>query len=380
MNNRDDLIITMYKNGIGIGKIANVFKITELEVNQTLFKNGIDRTDYIYADRDEKIITMYKQGKKVVRIAEALNVNRHTVVAVLKRSGDYKGNAYAPNNSPEKEERNTKIIEYYNSGMSLKQVGEKVGLTPGGVCKVLRDLGIPRRPQHMKGHSLGTTKNRKHKFDYDFFSSIDTEGKAYWLGFLYADGYVNYNGLITLGLKQSDKEHLEKFRRAISANDTSIKNRKETKSVHLTLNSVKAARDLSRLGCWQKKSLTLSFPSAEQVPQSLIHHFMRGYFDVDGCICAYDKYRITFSVLGTKDFLDCYEEILLKNALGDREPNKRRHSKTWNINTQAITYGGRLQAIKIYNFLYKDATVYLERKKEIFNQLPSCLGTKLQKS
>ena len=51
------------------------------------------------------------------------------------------------------------------------------------------------------------------KFDNTVFDTIDTEEKAYWLGFMYADGYVQNNGnSVELSLKGSDVEHLEKFR------------------------------------------------------------------------------------------------------------------------------------------------------------------------
>lgn len=42
-----------------------------------------------------------------------------------------------------------------------------------------------------------------------YFENIDTEEKAYWLGFLYADGYVNANeDKIELCLAEKDFHHL----------------------------------------------------------------------------------------------------------------------------------------------------------------------------
>ena len=46
----------------------------------------------------------------------------------------------------------------------------------------------------------------------NIFEKIDTEEKAYWLGFLYADGYVDpERGEIILGLAEKYKEHINKF-------------------------------------------------------------------------------------------------------------------------------------------------------------------------
>lgn len=358
----------MYKNGIGLKKIAKILDLTELEVNNCLNENGIVRTDYIYADRDFQIIDLYSKDINIVSIARKLGINRHTVTDVLKRSGIYRGNKHASNFSKEKLERNKKIISLYKAGFSFSQIAKRMNISSSGVKLILKTFNIDIRPQHMKGHSKGTTKNRKYFFNLDFFSRIDTEEKAYWLGFLYADGYVNYNGLINISLQERDKGHLEKFKKSIQANNTNLKYSIKTKSFSLSIRSVKTASDLIRLGCKQKKSLILKFPTEEQVPCTLINHFMRGYFDGDGCICITNLKSPTFSVLGTKDFLDKFEEIMDKNISNHRY-HKRIHKDSWKQNTEEISRGGRNQLLKIMQFLYKDSTIYLERKYDKFNKI-----------
>ena len=50
------------------------------------------------------------------------------------------------------------------------------------------------------------------KINKNFFNKIDTEEKAYFLGFLYADGYNNTDrNSVALSLKEDDKEILEKY-------------------------------------------------------------------------------------------------------------------------------------------------------------------------
>ena len=118
------------------------------------------------------------------------------------------------------------------------------------------------------------------------------------------------------------------------------------------------------------KSLILKFPTIEQVPIELIHHFMRGYFDGDGCICISNN-QAYFTVIGTPEFLNGYEYYLLK-TLNRTTPNKRKHTKRHHEQTEWIVYGGNKQCKKIYDYLYKDATIYLDRKKQKFiSILPS---------
>ena len=65
--------------------------------------------------------------------------------------------------------------------------------------------------------------------NYNYFDEIDTENKAYWLGFLFADGSITTpfrvnkdgsikNGIyrIEISLKEDDKDHLDKFRKELN--------------------------------------------------------------------------------------------------------------------------------------------------------------------
>ena len=87
---------------------------------------------------------------------------------------------------------------------------------------------------------------------------------------------------------------------------------------------------------------------------------MRGYFDGDGCI-TYGQGQLRFSVIGTPEFLNDYEAYLL-TALNRTTANKRLRRFDWTENTETINYSGNKQVNKIFNFLYKNATIYLERK------------------
>lgn len=368
--NNEQLIVTMYKNNIGIDKIATILQIPRLDVFNCLKQNSLERPEYKFIERDEQVCEQYKKGIKITDIAKNLGIDRHTVSGILNVHFTDRINRNASNWSAEKKERNDKIISLYQEGNSISQVAKLINIHPSTIAKVLRDLRVPRRPQHQKGHSRNTTKNRKHKFNLDFFQQIDTEEKAYWLGFLYADGNVCERGTVTLALQERDLKHVENFRTAIGSDDIPISYNKKTKSYSLIACSIKMVRDLMELGCVPRKSLILKFPDEQQVPDTLIHHFMRGYFDGDGCITLTNKKTPEFSVLGTPEFLDRYEKILL-NHITNNKPTKRIHQDSWNKQTEAIFYGGH-RVVEIYEFLYKDANIFLKRKKEKFDNIYSC--------
>lgn len=123
----------------------------------------------------------------------------------------------------------------------------------------------------------------------------------------------------------------------------------------IQINSKKVIEDLNKLGCGKRKSLTLTFPSFDIVPEPLFHHFIRGYFDGDGWFSF-----PTFGIISSDEFCFGMQKFLWNQL---------------NINSYLHKAGkvSRLQIhkhhdiSKIYDYLYRDATIFLERKKMKFN-------------
>lgn len=247
------------------------------------------------------------------------------------------------------------IVQDYQVGLKRSEIVEKYGIHDGLLYRLLEFHNIPLDEKH------------KRFFDFNerFFNIIDTEEKAYWLGFLYADGYVysNIGYAVEVTLKQEDKDHVRKFKDAVGYSGELEKkcielNQKHFPAIRLTLCSKKMVQDLIQQGCFQNKSLELTFPVVQQVPDHLIHHFMRGYFDGDGSITTSRQGKdLRFQILGTYDFLTGYEKML---NVSPKEPASTK-SKAF-----VVQHSGNRQVKKIYEYLYKDATVYLERKRNVF--------------
>lgn len=101
-----------------------------------------------------------------------------------------------------------KIISLYSvSNISIQKIADQLGLSSWAVTKVLKAHNIPR-----KDNRFYTSL----PFDFGYFDSIDCDEKAYWLGFIYSDGYITGR---VLGIKLSVKDiaHLEKFKKAIKS-------------------------------------------------------------------------------------------------------------------------------------------------------------------
>lgn len=211
--------------------------------------------------------------------------------------------------------------------------------------------------------------------NYNYFDEIDTENKAYWLGFLFADGSVTTpfrvnkdgsikNGIyrIELQLKEDDKNHLDKFRKELNIEkplNISKTNYERSNRCRLYFNSKHMWEILNSYGCTPRKSQTLEFPNINIFKdKKLIKHFIRGYVDGDGCLswCDTQHKRAHLGILGTMKFLKELQHWLpleFENVILKRNDES----------VASLYYSGKT-AFYIANYLYKDCSVYLERKRE----------------
>jgi hypothetical protein len=254
------------------------------------------------------------------------------------------------------------LIDEYQSGKSLAKISET-----SGICR--RTLS-----RHFKAKGVEINQDgAKYIYDTHFFDKIDSEEKAYWLGFLYADGSISSSGIdVSLGLKVSDRTHLEKLRDRVSPGKPIAE-----KQVRLGVKTFGAATycmtnrvihdQLIALGCPPRKSLILTFPTEDLVPTSLLRHFIRGYVDGDGSIGLYVSARgeelTHFSVLGTQQFLEGIQDVFQKHI-----PEYSKSSIKLGNRSKAFFFqkGGRHAVKNILDYLYRDSSISLDRKYNIY--------------
>lgn len=212
---------------------------------------------------------------------------------------------------------------------------------------------------------------RKYTLDLSAFENVDTEIKAYVLGFMYADGYNNQkDGSIQIQIAEEDCEVLEIIKKSLGSNHPfwinkrSEKNENHKNTAALHIFSKKLSDDFCKLGCFQGKSLTLKFPTLEQVSEEFQHHFIRGYFDGDGYV---EKKGRRADFWGTEDFLNSVKLILETKAGIINIPPLRTRFPERNNSTRCMWLQGVHRSIPLYNYMYKDANYFLARKKNKFD-------------
>jgi mobile intron protein len=286
------------------------------------------------------------------------NLERNTFEKLLNNSGYY----WKIRRSGKKVKAFKKAIDFYKTHTyNPSLVAKKFGINPQSFTKDLKEFNI-----------FDASKNDKLKNYNEFiFDVIDTEEKAYWLGFIFADGYI-----YSSPLKESDRidynfelcssgddiEHMEKFAKFISYNKE-LKITKSDKNGHtrcrICLSSKHLWNTLNNLGCTPNKSLTLKFPDKKIFKkQKFILDFIRGYIDGDGWITYINKEhtKMCFGLLGTKEFISEVQSIFNTNYA------IFQNHKENEITMKLVITGNK--GLNILHQLYSNSNIYLMRKYE----------------
>lgn len=248
------------------------------------------------------------------------------------------------------------VNEYINTDITFTDIKNKYGYKQETFQKKLKVLGYK--------------SERKYKLNYnrDKFKEIKTEEDAYILGFILADGYINERvNMLRIKLQEKDLDILEKICDYFEMDYSFIKyefhNITGNKQYYLSIYDKEIIDRLKSYGLYQHKSF-------KEVPyynidKSLVRHYIRGIWDGDGYI---RKDLKSIGVCGSKETLDFINNTLLNNLeliFSSSFKGVKPHS---DINLWRIDYHGK-NVDKILNYLYKDSTIYLNRKYSLYKNL-----------
>lgn len=245
------------------------------------------------------------------------------------------------------------IKELSKNKVGTRTIGQKIGLSRSTIVKYLRLLKADSSFELIRSHNE------------NYFENIDTENKAYWLGFIAADGCINSKyPTLSINISQKDLTLIEKFALDIEFNNKIFKSTsliKETGNYRhmcaINCTSKKLVSDLAKYGLGPQKTFTLQAPI--NIPDDMIRHWIRGYIDGDGCFTWNKKgNRLSIKVLGTESVLKYIHHHLKLTC------NVTNYGKIKNLST-----GGNVLLTRIGHYLYDNATIFLKRKREKFDSL-----------
>ena len=258
------------------------------------------------------------------------------------------------------EELKQEIIKYYLSQpMTMKQVEDKYELSHPTITKILKDV-----PKYTKA-KLNNPNMKEH-----FFQEINEEAKAYFLGLLISDGNVfkdntGRQASISITLDLKDEYMLEKFKEVLQANTSVGHDGRGCGQIAVRSNIM--AEDLAKYGVIPRKSYNTYLPL---ISKEMMPHLIRGIFDGDGSIMAkpnpnndgHNRFLHSISFCGTHQLMEDISNYILENlgikaTVYDYKDRNLSELKIQNIDNIA----------KFGYWIYRNSTIFLNRKKDIFN-------------
>lgn len=297
----------------------------------------------------ELYLKEYDNGLSISEISSVNNCKWATVYQVVKNNREYI-----------QEEKD--ICDLYNSGQSTGKIAKYYGINHHLVSKILEKHNIQRTGEC----------RRKYQLNESYFDSIDSAIKAYILGFLFADGSNNIKkGTVSMSLQEGDQNILERIRNEVGSNreleyiDYTWRREKEQMNYknqyRLSLFSIHMCHSLNDKGMAPNKSLVLEFPN--WLNPDYISHFLRGYFDGDGSVHFAKNGNVISSITSTELFCTSAQKYI-ETATGIH--THINDASCHNGITKVLTISGRKQVKTFLDYIYKDATIYLERKYKLY--------------
>lgn len=307
------------------------------------------------SEEDIKKIIDMKQIDKMssTSIGKIYGVSQTPILRILRESG-----VRTKSNNKKtftKEQIEYIIKRYVEDEESTPSIGTEMLCGEGVISRVLKENNIILKNKAQFKQTISRNS--------DVFELIDTEHKAYFLGMMASDGYVIEDHSFGLTLKKDDVETIECFRLFLET-DCPIRviNNSGSGANEIRIMDKKIVKDLTDKGVGPNKSKILDCNIiSEHIPEEFIHHFIRGYFDGDGCIsyCKTNNVPI-MSITATLESCLFFEKFL---NTGNKIIKDKRHETVYTIKSAK-----REKIKEIAKYMYSDATIFMKRKYSRFSE------------
>lgn len=257
-------------------------------------------------------------------------------------------------------------LNMFNSGNSLIQISRELHIDRGKLSKRMKE----------KFNIKIVPDGRKYKCDDFIFSSIDSEEKAYWLGFIMADGCIrNDRNIVEVALAEKDKNHLLKLNKflsstyKISERNTLLKG-KCFKSYRTYFVSKQIIKDLAKYDCVENKTYKI-FTVYEFNNFNLDRAYIRGLFDGDGSLSVIKN----SSRISKLTFTSHTESMLLSIIMVIEKYMGTLKYKIYSRSKGSYSVQFSMDSVrKVLYFMYNNSSIYLDRKYHIYKAYAVHIG------
>lgn len=259
------------------------------------------------------------------------------------------------------------IINDYENGINNKELCEKYSKHRSTIQQILKRNNVFLRN--------GSDVSKKYEINENFFEKIDTQDKAYVLGLIYADGTISKK-FVRINLVESDSHILDDIAKKIFIGNYKISTIKSQTKLWengkfyiskpqkaLIISRKKIVDDLKSLGACERKSFTIKFPN---ILDDFISHFIRGFFDGDGCFYTSEKYinNNRVDIISNHSFLLELKHIIETNINITVIVKQINNTEMGRLHI----YGNRKSKIFL-DWIYQDSELKINRKYKHYLEL-----------
>lgn len=351
-------IIDMKRGGMKHKDIAKIYNVNATTITDILIKCGVrtnKQYDRIPQSEYENIVRLYVDGHSQENIANIYNTYQSYIGDILQEC-----NIQCRHQPLQfSQDEIMQMYDMYCNRITTDEIGLQYNISRDSVYNLFERCNLQIREF--------ADSRREYDLNVHYFDQIDTPNKAYILGLLYADGCNKRSKYqIDLSLQECDKHILEDISKEIETDKPlgfvplQSKNPRYKNQYRMTITNKHISDVLDALGLVNAKSLILEFP--EWLDESLYSHFVRGYFDGDGCLyLGGSKSSPEISMVSTIMFLEKVQEILNNELCVDMQLKTQKKYKPV---TKVGKITGKEKILKFLNWIYRDADLKLNRKYE----------------
>lgn len=241
-------------------------------------------------------------------------------------------------------------FELKSSGLKRREIAESLGISESSLKKHISKNGWAQARAQVRNEN--------------FFSEF-TEEACYWAGFIAADGCIKDSGTLSICLNYDDTNHIEKFKQAVGSSHKISSNTEKYYRSEINFRNQQITRDLKEnFNIVPRKTHIYTPPSC--IPDDKVKHFMRGYFDGDGCICESFSNKnsktatLYTTIVGTKETLEFFENTLALGGGGSWQAKRK--------NIFALKYNTK-HSLSLLDYMYAGSTVFLDRKYNLYYKI-----------
>lgn len=314
-------------------------------------------------ERDKKIIELYLYHPELTneQIAKQFNISIATVSRIARIN-----NLPRRSGSSGRKLSNEQIEEIkfkYTNSVPLITLQKEYNISYNRIKNILKDC-----------ENISSAKRLNPNLIENYFENIDSNDKAYWLGWIISDGAITYQPekskfQIELTIKKEDEDILH-----LLENDLGVQNKvyySQNKYKRFSLGSKKIIMDLVNLGITQNKTFSVKVPQFDKKFNSA---FLRGLFDGDGGFTTYTRASgqkcMELSFCGNEYIISWILKTLLEDI-----PTLKKNSITKESSIKRIRWNSKKDIILIRDYLYGNHNNhFLSRKYNLIyaNTEPTC--------